>query len=183
MKRKIFGVTLSLLIVLSLCLSTAVPAMAADPEPDNQPIGWVSLGGSNGRVKDEQGVHGRVSILVKKLSDGTTVGHFYIAGLNDKIINTLEIIDSEFHYEGEVKVANVLTHWDLGGGFIVWALFVFEDRGEPGGGTDFYRIWAINLPPDVKPPWPPTYPPSGGWFPWGSGATIVSSNLQVHIND
>ena len=80
------------LMAMALTLSTAVvamtiaPVMAGTPPEtgDNQPVAWVSLGGSNGRTMDLAGVHGHVSISVKRLSDDTTVGHFYVVDLDNK---------------------------------------------------------------------------------------------------
>ncbi len=183
--RKLYLVLLALTLSVALLGTTAAPVMAAKPaEPgDNQPIAWVSLGGSNGSTKDLAGVHGHVSIFVKRLSDGTTVGRIEVVDLDNKAVTTYEIVDSDFRYEGDVRVANTLAKLSLSPEMSFWVWWRFEDRGEPGTGTDYYRMLGHPSPTTVPPPWPPTWPPSGGWFPLGPGNTIVNSNLQVHLPD
>ncbi len=181
--RKLYLVLLALTLSFATVAMTVAPVMAAKPaEPgDNQPVAWVSLGGSNGSTKDVAGVHGHVSIFVKRLSDGTTVGHIDVVDLDNKSVATYEIVDSDFRYEGDVRVANVLAKYSWSPGMTVWAWWRFEDRGEPGAGTDYYQLLVHPLPTSVPPPWPPAWPPSGGWFPMGPGNTITDANLQLHL--
>ena len=181
--RKLYLTIMALTLSIVMIAMMVVPVIAATPkEPgDNQPVAWVSLGGSNGRTMDLAGVHGHVSILVKRFSDDTTEGSISVVDLDNKVVTTYDIVDSDFHYEGDVKVANVLAKFSLSPKMTVWAWWHFEDRGEPGIGTDYYRRFGHLSDISVVPPWPPAWPPSDGWFPTGPGDTIVSSNLQIHL--
>lgn len=179
MKKVLIAIGLSIIMLAT----TVAPVLAAKPDEsgDNQPVAWVTLGGSNGSTKDVAGVHGHVSIFVKKLSDGTTIGRIDVVDLDNKTVTTYDVVDSDFHYEGDVKVANVLAKFSITPEWTVWAWWRLEDRGEPGTGTDHYQLFGHPLPITVMPPWPPAWPPADGWFPVGPGNTITDANLQVRL--
>ena len=180
--RKLIIIISSLTLVFILLMSLSMPVMAAKPEEpkDNKPVAWVTLGGSNGNSKDVQGMHGHTSLLVQKLSNGTTVGHFYTVNLTGKMVGVWEIVNSHFEEDNGVKIAYVLTKFQIGPSFYLYNYYKFEDRGEPGPGNDvysFYGYFTATQEPDI---WPPE--PGDGSFPLVTDIPIVSSNIQVHIS-
>ena len=180
--KKICIILSSLTLSIILLLSIGFSVMAAKPEEpkDNKPVAWVSLGGSNGNSKDVQGTHGHMSLLVKKLSNGNTIGHFYTVNLTGKMVGVWEIVNSHFEEDNGVKIAYVLTKFQIGPSFYLYNYYKFEDRGEPGPGNDVYSFYGyvpMNEPPEI---WPPAAGDHS--FPLQIDIPIVSSNIQVHIS-
>ena len=193
---------LALIIALAMILPMAVP-IAADNPPENKPVAWVSFAGSNANNKDVSGSHDQLSIHVKKLSDGRTVGFF-----NNKVFGLgevyHEVIDSNFYLDTVTgaKVADVLVI-DQAYGLPWYLWWRLVDGGEPGHQKDTLEayIWSMYIGPDPFDPasytwtsesytWPPQpagWPPVVGeskwyWYIWPP-VQIVSGNIQVHLPD
>jgi hypothetical protein len=180
-----------ILLALTLALVMLVPMVmpVAAGEPDNKPVAWVNFGGSNGNSKDEMGSHQHLSILVKQLSDGSTVGHIHSVNFTTGEEWNFNIIDSRFEEEDGVKVADILTSLVVENNITLYFWWQLKDFGEPGNGRDTFKIWwwlpvlvpyVWPLPPiGPYPPTPPPYPP--GWYDWGPVNTITAGNIQVHL--
>ncbi len=74
--RKLNLVLLALTLSLVMLTISVVPVMAAKPSEnnDNKPVAWVNWSG--GYTFEGERAWSRVS--VKKLTDGTTVGHYVV---------------------------------------------------------------------------------------------------------
>ena len=192
--RRLYMILSALTLSVVTLVATAVPA-AADPG-DNQPVAWVNFTGSNAdlhRYADPDFTHNNVQISVKRLSDGSTVGHMSTKKMDTKVEIIWPILDSHFSVRGDgAKIADILTTGTgEAGNFPFWWRLI--DAGEPGEGADGYQlyVWAQAVPyfaPDGPPAWWPVDPasdlfPAGlpiCWLPW-SAETI--GNIQVHITD
>ena len=201
MKRNMVRISLALVLILSLCLSIASPAIAAKPEEpkSNKPLAWVTWAGSNGKAKDEmpQG-HMVTKFHVKMLSNGSLVGDMHIDYLDggftdERYTDEYEIKKAYFTEEGGHNVAYILVtvvdEFDL-----TWTMcWRFEDGGEPALANDWvrnYLYYPANITDIESVPWPelgaiplPGWPPGEpGWYNW-FGPSSTRSNVQVKITD
>ena len=209
MKKRLTGISLALILILSLFLSTAAPAMA-DQVDEDEPVASLSW---SGRIIVPE-VYMMVPIVggddstslfsvnIKKYANQPMVGqlreknnkHGY-----DYILPIVDVIFSEI--DDGIKVADILTYVDAGkyGIWYYWAHF--EDRGEPGKGNDIFEryIW---WPPNTTYDWPPLNlgPIGPHWTPWLSGSLVYpqsppngypypptiyigSGDVQIHITE
>jgi hypothetical protein len=185
-----------LLMAMTMVAAMIIPLVSASADtPDNKPVAWVSWDGSNANSKDELGSHIVGSVSVKKLSDGSTVGHMWFRNFTTGTEDLYDVVDSHFEEVGVAKVAHILVRTDSDPWYLWYQL---KDLGEPAAGTDTYRvfIWAdrqINPSPpppfiylpDGQPAWPPVFnsaAPFPRWVQYSPGEIpIVSGNIQVHM--
>ena len=195
MKKRIFRVSLVLLTVLSLCLSSALPVMAADPEPDNQPVAWLKWtqnSASNKSVQSHQMGNG----LVKLLADETTAGHWFShnfeTGTGAHLVSFIDSGTKFYQRADGAKVgefqAYVFVEKDSVTGQPITARWWFQmvDNGEPTRGTDEQQIWVWL--PDYGypvPRWWPMYGPQNPTNPLFGVPVLVmgGGNIQVHLGE
>jgi hypothetical protein len=206
MKRKIISIFLALAFSIVLLLTTGVPVMAAKPEENNgiKPVAWINYSGASGVIDGKD--HMFSSIVVKKLSDGTTVGHFIMQEERGSRVEEVNVVDSYFHEEANgIKVADLLTESD--GWYIWWTL---SDAGEPGRPGDTWNYHeGVNItgwdPLIVSSPGDPReYPSSNYYWPpvevipdfWTGifwcplsynedlviGPYPILTNIQIHVD-
>jgi hypothetical protein len=209
--RKVFIFSMVLTLSIILVVSVALPAAAKAPN-DNQPVAWVTWGGSNANSKLEMGVHQQASILVKQLADGSTIGHFDMKNFTTGESQSWPLLDSDFRMVGNAKVANILSkmadpaipgspEW-----YFWWQL---SDLGEPGVGNDTYQMFAWTeyvgpLPGEIgypgglgnplnyayasDPLWPPSFnfPPSQTnkklWIPYSGPSPIALASGNIQVH-
>ena len=159
-------------------LVTAVaPAMAAEPvDPgDNKPVAWVSWGGSNSRVKDDETNQAQLSFLVQQLKDGTTVGHMRYQDRVSEYYFSYDILDSYFYEIDGVKIAEIFTSAP-DGVYTMYNWWILTDGGEPGATKDGFQLYASFIPS-----WTPPGPPTTGWYRLQNQDWIPGGNIQIHI--
>ena len=194
--RKLYSILLALTLSFVM-LATAVSPVMAEPA-DNQPVAWVNFTGTGqgGPDNDPKAftVRPNAQINVKRLADGSSVGHMELRFLEKDARYEIpyDVIDSSFGTDGNTKYADILAKCpnDM---YWWWRI---EDNGEPGGGNDAfaaYVYWPASWPSEV-----PTYPtdplptklynifdpPSvPGWYIMLPHGHIAPDNIQVHITN
>jgi len=162
MKRRISGIFLVLVLVLSLCLATALPVTADNP-PDKKPVSWVTAA-SNGNKLFPHSISS--ALVVKQLSDGTTVGHveghvFYAnqTYVCDDFISS-NFYDNTAEFEGYFYCKQTDT--------IERNKWVLTDNGEPGMYADTMVIYTD---------W------NGVDYDTVMFLVLVNGNIQVHVGN
>ena len=185
----------ALALSIGMLVTAVTPAVAAIPAETggNTPVAWVSWGGSNSRVKDEFN-QSQLSFLVKRLGDGTTVGHMHYQDRVTGLYASYRILDSYFYETDGVKVAEIFTSTPYDsqyGSFTVYNWWILTDGGEPGATRDGFQLYAFYVPavipfvPDWNPPGPPVaaFPPNPGWWQFQNQDWIPGGNIQIHITE
>ncbi len=199
--RKINVIALALVLAIIMVIPMALPASADNPE-DNQPVAWVSFGGSNASNKDEMGYHAQVSVLVKQYRDGSTVGYYREKNFSQDTSTDISFSNSHFTQSGDIKTADLLAKVaDPKTGLSWWMWWKFTDASEPAAEGDSMMVyfWAtmtidptktppkISFVPADSPQWPPIFTPAPGpgthWFPFLPNGPLffARSNVQIHI--
>ena len=184
--KKLYITLFALTLSVVMLVTAVAPAMAAEPvDPgDNKPVAWVSWGGSNSRVKDDETNQAQLSFLVQQLKDGTTVGHM---SYQDRVTGehtSYDILDSFFYETDGVKVAEIFTSTPYGV-YTMFGWWILTDGGEPGAAKDGFQLYASFIPNGIPliPAWTPPGPPATGWYPFQNQDWIPGGNIQVHITE
>ena len=184
MKKRLIGISLALILILSLFLSTAAPAMA-DQVNEDEPVASLSW---SGRITVPEGypinpIYGHddsntlFSVSVELFDDGTLVGHLREKNNILGIDYQLPVLAVGFDLESDgTKIATILTSVDISETETWYFWAKFTDCREPGKETDkferfFYygQSWLNGwFVPSTMPP-PTVY--------------IASGNIQIHITD
>jgi len=183
--RKLYSILLALTLSFVM-LATAVSPVMAEPA-DNQPVAWVNFTGTGqgGPDNDPKAftVRPNAQINVKRLADGSSVGHMELRFLKKdyRYEIAFNVIDSSFGTDGDTRFADILATgpeyaWMPPGTYYYW--WHIEDNGEPGGRIDEFSA-SIYMGTGT-PTWPPT---SVEWFPPIMGGPIAPDNIQVHITE
>jgi hypothetical protein len=202
MKRRILGISMAVLVILSLCLSTAASVMAS--EADDEPVASVSWSGRISIPDDQLDSDTLFTFSVKKSADGTLDGRITERRFSTGEVFYLPVLDAHFYAGADgAKIADILTSvtGTIGGQpltFYFWAQLT--DRGEPGQGTDTFAryVYTAHVSPSwpyAAVTWPPSTPPPYWWpllnmvsvFPpnpyFSTPPTIASGNIQIHLPD
>ena len=190
--KRLYVASCVLALSIVMLVTAAAPAKATQPTDtgESTPVAWVSWGGSNSRVKDE--FHqAQLSFLVKKLGDGTTLGHMWYRDRVTGAYTSSNILDSYFHEADGAKVAEIFTSAPYGV-HTMYHWWILTDGGEPGAANDGFQLYAFFVPngvplvPAFSPPGPPgtVNPPTWpGWWQFEDQAWIPGGNIQIHMTD
>ena len=177
MKKKAAFISLALIIVLSLCLSAALPVTANNP--GNKPVAWVNFGGCTANDRDIYGFSNH-AISVKLLSNGTTTGHIsaHMFETGKQLVGIgFDDSQTSFYESNGVQIAE----------FVAWVIqvpdgqpfkvkYLLMDYGEPANGNDKCNIWL----------WFPGWPENFWVSMYGTEEPIDApggGNIQVHIRN
>jgi hypothetical protein len=174
-------------MALAVALAMMVPFASVAAAPgDNQPVGSVSW---EGNITPAMGLgfHFSANLMVKKLSDGTIVGHQQSYDVTNHTKTwCIQFESAEFYPDGKTVVIVGLVQSDDPGwnGETRKERWTFVDNGEPGVANDLLNI--EQLVEDFGESQFPYPGYDGVWKSWFFSADpipLASGNIQVHDGD
>ena len=173
---------MSFVIALVLALTMIVPFASVGAETSAQPTGWAQWEG-NITPAMGLGIHFSANLMVKKLSDGTIVGHQQSYDVTNHIKTwCIQFESAEFYPDGKMVVIEGLVQsndpsWNGETRHERWTLV---DNGEPGVANDLLNIEQLVEDFGESPYDYPGY--DGVWKSWFYAADpipLAAGNIQV----
>ena len=187
MKKKIINVSLTLLLVLSVCLSVSFSAAA---KSENKPVAWINAAVNTKKINDYLPLifagmelyppDTAIKATIKLLSDGTTVGNVVTHNFDgDAMSFTINVDQTSTLIEevdGGIKFQFVTLQYRKPDGEEFKARFTFWDYGEPGNKDEFLmELWMADFGgPQMWLPFTGSLLVPGGGLPAG--------NIQIHLS-
>jgi hypothetical protein len=175
--KKLYMMLIVMVLSIAMLIATVIPVSAESS--DNKPVSWVSsFNNSNNEALPE--MHGGHKILVKLLSDGTTVGHVKVWDRITKmtlVSNGFDQTPGKTHFweEDGAKIVEFIAFIEVcpesPPPYINAIKYQIWDYGEPGE-NDIHHVWVSF---DGGSSFVPFSPPEG--LPYYAG------HAKVHIGD